>query len=598
MTSETTGKIIMPFEPTHTCGQLRGKDADTSVRLSGWVHRRRDHGGLIFIDLRDRYGITQLVFDPEIEKASHTKAEKLRNEFVISIEGRVKPRGEGLTNPKLSTGEIEIAVTSLSLLSTADTPPFTINEETEANEDLRLRYRYLDLRRGKIAHNMMVRHRTMLTTRNFLDKHRFLEIQTPILAKTTPEGARDYLVPSRIYPGKFYALPQSPQIFKQLLMISGLDRYFQIAPCFRDEDLRADRQPEFTQIDIEMSFATQEHLFSLTENLMQSIFKEILDINITTPFQKISHETAIDKYGTDKPDLRFDMSFFRVDTIIEQSNFSILKSVLEKDGIAKAFCIPKGALLSRRDIDELISFVTPFGLNGLAWMKKQNGTLTSNICKFFSQEQLTAIDVTCEANDDDLILIAVEKESVVNQALDHLRRHVAKKFNLIPKNRFAFTWVTDFPMFTFDPDTRALCCESHPFTSPHKDDIYRLDADPLKVRSCAYDLVLNGYEVASGSERIFDPQVQNKVFQLLKLTKEEISEKFGFFIEALKYGTPPHLGIAIGLDRLIMILCATENIREVIAFPKTQNAQDLMMQSPSEAATKQLKELHIKLSRK
>lgn len=583
----------MDYKPTHTCCALTAKDEGQEVKLSGWVHRRRDHGGLIFIDLRDLYGLTQLVFDPKISKSAHSTAEKLRSEFVLTAKGKVKLRGEGLTNPKLYTGEIEIAVDEISILSLADTPPFSITDEETPHEDLRLTYRFLDIRRGKIAKNLQLRDKVMHITRNFLHDLRFYEIQTPILAKTMPEGSRDYLVPSRIYPGKFYALPQSPQIFKQILMIAGMDRYYQIATCIRDEDLRADRQPEFSQIDIEMSFMGIEDLFSITEDLISQIFKSVLQITLQKPFPKLTYHEAMEKYGTDKPDLRFGMSFVQIDDLILSSNFSLLKSVIESGGICKAFTFPKGASLSRREIDEFNSFVTPFGLNGLAWIKKKEGKLQSNVCKFFSEEQLIKLEHRLSVDEGDLILIAAEKSSIVNQALDHLRRHIAKKWNLIPENSYAFTWIVDFPLFQWDEKEKQIESESHPFTSPHEDDLYLLDSEPLKVRSHAYDLVLNGYELGSGSQRINDSTIQAKIFQILRLSKEELQRKFGFFLNALKYGTPPHLGIALGVERLIMVLAQTDNIRDVIAFPKTQSAADLMMQAPSEANPKLLKELHI-----
>ncbi len=556
------------FKRTCDCGKLKKQNVDQKVRLSGWVHRRRDHGGLIFIDLRDRFGITQLIFDPKISKESHLLAEKLRQEWVISVHGKVRFRGEGLINPKLSTGEIEIEAEDLIILSASKTPPFSIcDEKIEVHEELRLKYRFLDLRRKEITQNLVVRHKVMQSTRNFLSNLNFLEITTPILAKTTPEGARDYLVPSRIYPGNFFALPQSPQIFKQLLMISGMDRYFQIATCFRDEDLRADRQPEFSQIDIEMSFSDPEELFPIIENLMQEIFNT-LHIKIKTSFKKLSHKECLEKYGTDKPDLRFGMKFHSLSDIIEESEFSLLKEKQKEGAIVKGICVKGGALFSRKQIDALISFVGKFSLQGLAWMKKTKEGFSSNIVKFFSENLLHEIEKRMDVDTDDLILIAAEKESIVNQALDHLRRHIAKKQNLIKPHTYEFLWVTDFPLFKIDEKTNQIETEHHPFTSPHFDDIDLMDTKPLEVRALAYDLVLNGYEIASGSQRIHSDELQKKIFQTLRLTEEEIKAKFGFFVEALKYGTPPHLGIALGFDRIIMVLCNTENIREVIAFPK------------------------------
>lgn len=584
---------MVEFKRTHDCGTLNINHIGQTVRLSGWVHRRRDHGGLIFIDLRDRFGLTQLLFDPKISPDVHQKAEKLRSEWVITVQGTVKKRGEGLTNTKLKTGEIEIEVHSLDILANAKTPPFSISDENiEVNEELRLKFRFLDIRRGRIAKNLELRHKAKLATRNFLDSQGFLEINTPILAKTTPEGARDFLVPSRIYPGNFYALPQSPQIFKQILMISGMDRYFQIAPCFRDEDLRADRQPEFTQIDMEMSFNTPDVLFAVVENLVKSIFKAAIGVDIQVPFMRMPYKEALEKYGSDKPDLRFGMSFARLDDIIQKSNFTILKEQIHAGGIAKAFCVKGGADYSRREVDGFADFVKPFGLQGLAWIKKTPEGLNSPIVKFFSPAELHELEKRLGMEMNDLVLIAAGKESTVNQALDHLRRHIGKERGLIDQNAYKFLWVTEFPLFRLDDDGN-LDSESHPFTSPNFADIPILDKDPLKVRAFAYDLVLNGYEIASGSQRIHDSALQEKIFRLLRLSDEDIHTKFGFFIEALQYGTPPHLGIALGLDRIIMLLAKNDNIREVIAFPKTQKACDLMLQSPSKADPKQLKELDL-----
>lgn len=587
---------MLDYRRTHHCGELTRAHLKQQVTLSGWVHRRRDHGGLIFIDLRDRFGITQLIFDPAIaSKSTFEQASRLRSEWVISIRGSVILRAEGMTNPKLHTGEIEIEVRDLAILSHAKTPPFSIcDEDTQVNEELRLKYRYLDIRRGDIAHNLVLRHKAMLTTRNHLSKQGFLEITTPILAKSTPEGARDYLVPARIYPGNFYALPQSPQIFKQLLMVSGMDRYFQIATCFRDEDLRADRQPEFTQIDIEMSFSMPENLMKLIEGLVAAIFKECVDIDIPTPFPHLPYHQCIENYGTDRPDLRFDMPLRRIDDIASSSSFSVFLEQLAAGGCAKAICVKGGADISRREIDEYTAFVGKFGLGGLAWMKHQEEGLTSNIVKFFSPELQNSLIATLGSEKGDLILIAAAAEDRVNQALDHLRRKIARDKNLIPADALNFLWVTDFPLLKWNADERRLESEHHPFTSPHFEDIPLLDKEPLKVRALAYDLVLNGYEIGGGSQRIHSGELQEKIFRTLKLAPEEIKEKFGFFVDALQYGTPPHLGIALGLDRIAMMLCKTENIRDVIAFPKTQKASDLMMQCPSPVSAKQLDELKIK----
>ena len=579
---------------THFCGDLRKEAAGRQVTLSGWVHRTRDHGGLIFIDLRDRFGLTQLVFDSEISKECHEKAALLRAEWVITVQGVVKERGAGLSNPKLKTGEIEVEARHLTILSPAKPPPFSLcEEETKTSEDIRLKYRYLDLRRKKLSAKLVMRHRAMMATRQFLDREGFLEIQTPILGRSTPEGARDYLVPSRMYPGNFYALPQSPQLFKQLLMIGGLDRYFQIAPCFRDEDLRADRQPEFTQIDIEMSFERPERLQILIRDLLNTIFEICLGISIPPIIQKMTHKECLERYGTDRPDLRFGMPLFRVDDIVKDSEFSLFLAELEMGGCVKALCVKGGAEISRKEIERYTEFVKQFGLGGLGWMKRQKEGLSSSIVKFFSEEKREALEEKLEAQVGDLLLFAAGSERVVNQSLDHLRRLIAKERELIPADSYAFLWVTDFPLFEWDQEEKRLQSAHHPFTMPHPDDLHLLESNPLAVRSNAYDLVLNGYELGGGSQRIHDQEMQKKVFEMLNLSSQAITETFGFFMQALQYGTPPHLGIALGVDRLIMLLTKTEQIRDVIAFPKTQKASDLMMQAPAPVRPKQLEELGI-----
>lgn len=585
---------MFDYRRTHDCGCLKKDHLGIYVTLSGWVHRRRDHGGLIFIDLRDRFGITQLVFDPEKTASAHHIAETLRSEWVISIKGKVIPRREGMENPKLPTGEIEVQVTDVEVLSQAKTPPFSISDEfIEVHEEIRLKYRYLDIRRGDIAHKLEKRHRIMMTTRQFMDEHQFLEISTPILAKSTPEGARDYLVPSRIHPGTFFALPQSPQIFKQILMIAGMDRYFQIAPCFRDEDLRSDRQPEFTQIDIEMSFGTPIDLMNIMESLLKTIFKKCNDIEIQTPFKRIPHETCLNLYGTDRPDLRFGMEFVQLNQIAKRSQFSVFLEQLQQGGIVKGFVVKGGADTSRKGIEEYTSFVSRFGVQGLAWMKMQENGLTSSIVKFFSEELQKELIEHAKIEPGDLILMVADTPQRTNQALDHLRRHIARERKLIPTNQYEFLWVTDFPLFSWDEEEQRLVSEHHPFTSPNPEDIHLLETDPLKMRSSGYDIVLNGYEIGGGSQRIHQSELQKKIFEKLKLTPEDLKSKFGFFLDALSYGTPPHLGIALGLDRLVMILTQTENIRDVIAFPKTQKASDLMMESPATVSPKQLHELKL-----
>ena len=587
---------MFDYRRTHTCGSLRSENIGQTVTLSGWVNRRRDHGGLIFIDLRDRFGLTQLVFDPIKTPETHIQAEKLRSEWVISIKGTVIPRREGMANPKLGTGDIEILVEQMEILSKAKTPPFSISdEEIEVNEEVRLEYRYLDIRRGDIAKKLVTRHTAMLTARHFLDQQGFLEITTPILGKSTPEGARDYLVPSRVYPGTFYALPQSPQIFKQLLMVSGMDRYFQIAQCFRDEDLRADRQPEFTQIDMEMSFGFPEDLMSIIEGLIQKIFKVCADIEIKTPFNRLTHHTCMTKYGSDRPDLRFDMPLHDLSTIAQQTTFSVFLDQLNNGGIVKGLCVKGGADISRKAIDEYTEFVGRLGIKGLAWMKYQEGGLSSNIVKFFPEATQKELIKEMKVEEGDLVFIIADQKAKTHQALDHLRRKLAKDRKLIRPPHYEFLWVTDFPLFSWNEEEKRLDSEHHPFTSPNLEDLHLLETDPLKMRSSGYDIVLNGYEIGGGSQRIHNSELQQKIFECLKLTPEDLKAKFGFFLDALSYGTPPHLGIALGLDRLIMILTQTENIRDVIAFPKTQKASDLMLQAPSIVAKEQLKELEIRV---
>jgi aspartyl-tRNA synthetase len=585
---------MFDYRRTHDCGTLRKEHIGKQVTLSGWVNRRRDHGGLIFIDLRDRFGITQIVFDPEKNPIAHSAGEKLRAEWVISVKGSVIPRSPGMANSKLNTGDIEVEIEQLEILSKAKTPPFSISDESiEVNEELRLKYRYLDIRRGDISKKLIKRHQAMMSIRKFLDNQNFLEIATPILGKSTPEGARDYLVPSRIYPGTFYALPQSPQIFKQLLMVSNMDRYFQIAQCFRDEDLRADRQPEFTQVDIEMSFAIPDDLMNIIEGLTKTVFTECNNVDITTPFIRIPHRECMERFGCDRPDMRFGMELIRLDDIASRSTFTVFLDQLKEGGIVKGLLVKGGSDLSRKNIDDYTDFIGRLGIKGLAWMKYQEGKLSSSIVKFFSEELQNELIEKMGAQEGDLIFMVADQQSRANQGLDHLRRRLARDRNLIAKDHYAFLWVTEFPLFNWNEEEKRLDSEHHPFTSPDPADIHLFDTDPLKVRSSGYDIVLNGYELGGGSQRIHDSELQQKIFEKLNFTPEDLQAKFGFFLEALSYGTPPHLGIALGLDRLMMILTDTDNIRDVIAFPKTQKASDLMLECPAEVARQQLKELKI-----
>ncbi|HEV8050861.1 MAG TPA: aspartate--tRNA ligase [Parachlamydiaceae bacterium] len=585
---------MLDYRRTHDCGTLRKDHIGQQVTLSGWVNRRRDHGGLIFIDLRDRFGLTQIVFDPEKNPTAHSAGEKLRSEWVVSVKGTVIPRREGMANSKLNTGDIEVEITEMEVLSKAKTPPFSISDENiEVNEELRLKYRYLDIRRGDIANKLIKRHRAMMATRQYLDKLNFLEIATPILGKSTPEGARDYLVPSRVYPGAFYALPQSPQIFKQLLMVAGMDRYFQIAQCFRDEDLRSDRQPEFTQVDIEMSFGKPEDLMTIIEGLVKTLFKECNGMDIQTPFLHIPHSECMERFGCDRPDMRFSMELFRLDTIASKSTFTVFQDQLNEGGIVKGLVVKGGSDISRKGIDEYTEFVGRLGIKGLAWMKFQEGKLSSSIVKFFSEDLQKELIETMGIQEGDLIFMVADQPSRVNQGLDHLRRKLARDRNLIAPTNYAFLWVTDFPLFSWNEEEKRLDSEHHPFTSPNPLDLHLMDTEPLKIRSSGYDIVLNGYELGGGSQRIHNSDLQQKIFEKLNLQPEELQAKFGFFLEALSYGTPPHLGIALGLDRLMMILTGTDNIRDVIAFPKTQKASDLMLECPAGVSKQQLKELKI-----
>jgi aspartyl-tRNA synthetase len=580
---------------THHCWQLGADDVDKEVVLMGWVHRRRDHGGVIFVDLRDREGITQVVFNPLVDKQIHAKAHAIRNEYVLAVRGKVEPRPADMVNSKLKTGEIEVSVTELKILNTAKTPPFLIEDEIDASETVRLKYRHLDLRRSEMQKNLILRHQLTAAVREYLNKNGFLDLETPVLTRSTPEGARDYLVPSRVNPGQFYALPQSPQIFKQLFMISGFDRYYQIVRCFRDEDLRADRQPEFTQIDIEMSFVGEEDVMKLTEGLMKQVFKRVLGIKLKQPFSRLTYEEAVGRYGLDKPDTRFGLELKDISDIVAGSNFKVFADAVKKGGIVKALNA-KGCIdFSRKEIDDLTELVSVYRAKGMAWIKVKENEWQSPITKFFSDEEKQALADRIEMEPGDLIFFVADQPKVANEALGHLRNHLGRTLGLIAEKEFHFLWVTRFPMFEYDETEKRLQALHHPFTSPLEEDYARLKDEPLSVNSRAYDLVLNGFEIGGGSIRIHQRSIQEKIFEALNMDRKTYEGKFGFLLEALDSGAPPHGGIAIGYDRLVMLMCGESSIRDVIAFPKTQKAACLLTQAPSETGKAQLDELYLKL---
>jgi len=585
------------FGRTHYCGEITEKSIGESVTLKGWVQRRRDLGGLIFIDLRDRSGIVQIVFNPEISRSALEIAEKVRNEYVVDVRGTVVARDEGTINENLKTGKIEIVVSEVTIINEAKTPPFMIEDNSEAAEDIRLKHRYLDLRRPEMYEVFKMRSTVTRTIRNFLDEEGYLDIETPILTKSTPEGARDYLVPSRVHPGEFFALPQSPQLFKQLLMVSGFDKYYQIARCFRDEDLRADRQPEFTQIDIEVSFMSQEDIREMVERMMKQVMLATKGLDIHTPFPIMLYDEAMDRYGSDKPDTRFGMELQDISALVENSSFKVFSNAITAGGQVKALVVKRSAdQYSRKDIDALGEFAARYGAKGLAWLKVDADGLKGPIAKFFNETEQTELCEFLSAEQGDLLLFAADSRKVVADSLGALRLKLGKDLGLIDENQYNFLWITEWPLLEYDEEENRYFAAHHPFTMPAREDLDKLESDPGNVKAQAYDLVLNGYELGGGSLRIYEREVQEKMFKVLGFSKEEAKEQFGFLLEAFEYGTPPHGGIALGLDRIVMLLAGRNSLRDTIAFPKTASASDLLMKAPDEVNESQLKELHLSIN--
>ena len=584
------------FGRSYFCGEVTEKAIGEKVTLKGWVQKRRDLGGLIFVDLRDRTGIVQVVFNPDVSGEALAIAEKVRSEYVLDIEGTVIAREAGNVNTNITTGKIEVQAFKVSIINEAKTPPFAIEDKSEVSEDLRLKYRYLDLRRPVMFETLNMRHRTTKAVREYLDGAGFLDIETPILTKSTPEGARDYLVPSRVHEGEFYALPQSPQLFKQLLMVSGIERYYQIARCFRDEDLRADRQPEFTQIDIETSFMSQEEIMEMAENMMAKVMNDVKGLEVALPFPRMTYDEAMSRFGSDKPDTRFGLELIQLSEMMKDSGFKVFAGAVANGGEVKAINVKGGAAdYSRKDIDALGEFAAIYGAKGLAWLKAEEEGLKGPIAKFFDEAAQKQLIAAAEAEAGDLLLFVADKKSVVADALGALRNKLGKERGLINEKQFNFLWVTDWPLLEYDEELGRYFAAHHPFTMPFREDLELLDSDPSKVRAQAYDLVLNGYELGGGSLRIFERGIQEKMFEVLGFTQEEAAEQFGFLLDAFDYGTPPHGGIALGLDRMVMLLAGRTNLRDTIAFPKTASASDPLTSAPGGVSKAQLEELHLSI---